>query len=59
LKNIKFFLKYFRVAYITSAHMGTQTNGQRSFTYFNITREPIGGRLYMNDAPASLFSQVE
>ena len=47
-----------RVAYITSAHLGSRTNGQRSFTYYNITKEPHGGRLYMNDAPASMFSQV-
>jgi chondroitin sulfate proteoglycan 4 len=47
-----------RVAYITSANLGTRTNGQRSFTYYNITTEPQGGRLYMNDAPASMFSQV-
>lgn len=47
-----------RVAYITSTHLGTRTNGQRSFTYYNISKEPQGGRLYMNDAPASMFSQV-
>ena len=38
--------------------MGTLTNGQRSYTYYNITASPESGQLYMNDAPASAFSQI-
>ena len=47
-----------RMAYVTSANIGSRTNGQRSFTYFNITEGPRGGQLYLNDAPASMFSQI-
>ena len=46
------------MAYVSSAAIGSRTNGQRSFTYFNVTRGPEGGEIYLNDAPASIFSQV-
>ena len=47
-----------RMAYITSYNMGSQTNGQRSNTYYNITSGPNGGRLELNGAPSFKFSQV-
>ena len=47
-----------RMAYISRGNMGTATNGERSYTLYNITRNPQGGQIYMNDAPASLFSQI-
>ena len=37
---------------------GVRTNGQRSLTFYNITSSPSGGLIYMNDAPASVFGQV-
>ena len=47
-----------RMAHITSKNLGSKTNGQRALTFFNITRGPEGGLIYMNDAPASVFGQV-
>lgn len=47
-----------KMAYITSANMGVATNGQRSLIKYNITHGPRGGQLYMNEAPASMFSQL-
>ena len=47
-----------RMAYITSYNMGSQTNGKRSNTYYNITSGPNGGRLELNGAPSSMFSQI-
>ena len=47
-----------RMAYISSANMGTLTNGERSYTFYNVTGGPRGGRIYMSDAPASVFGQV-
>lgn len=47
-----------RTAYIRSRNMGAITNGQRSHTMYNVTRLPRGGQLFVNDAPASLFSQI-
>ena len=38
--------------------LGVRTNGQRSLTFYNITSSPSGGLIYMNDAPASVFGQV-
>ena len=38
--------------------LGVSTNGQRSLTFYNITSSPSGGLIYMNDAPASVFGQV-
>ena len=46
------------MAYISSANIGSRTNGQRSFTHFNVTQGPRGGEIYLNDAPASIFSQI-
>jgi hypothetical protein len=46
-----------RMAYISSANMGVATNGQRSYTFYNVTHRPQGGQIFMNDAPASVFSQ--
>ena len=46
------------MAYISGQNLGTKTNGQRSLTFYNITRGPKGGLIYMNDAPASIFGQV-
>lgn len=46
------------MGYITSKNLGSKTNGQRSLTFFNITRGPKGGLIYMNDAPASVFGQI-
>ena len=48
-----------RMAHITSKNLGSKTNGQRALTFFNITRGPEGGLIYMNDAPASVFGQVD
>ena len=47
-----------RMAYVSSANMGALTNGQRSYTFYNVTRGPRGGQIYMSDAPASVFGQV-
>ena len=47
-----------RMAYVTSYNMGSQTNGQRSNTYYNITSGANGGRLELNGAPSSMFSQI-
>ena len=47
------------MAHITSKNLGSKTNGQRALTFFNITRGPEGGLIYMNDAPASVFGQVD
>ena len=47
-----------RMAYITSYNMGSKTNGKRSNTYYNITSQPNGGRLELNGAPSSMFSQI-
>jgi chondroitin sulfate proteoglycan 4 len=47
-----------RMAYISAANLGAKTNGQRTFTYYNITKAPAGGLIYMNDAPASIFGQT-
>ena len=38
--------------------MGVHTNGQRDCTFYNITSGPSGGLIYVNDAPASVFAQV-
>ena len=47
-----------RMAYISSANMGILTNGQRSYTFYNVTGGPRGGQIYMSDAPASVFGQI-
>ena len=47
-----------RMAYVSSKNLGTKTNGQRALTFYNITKGPQGGLIYMNDAPASIFGQV-
>ncbi len=47
-----------RMAYISNSNMGVLTNGQRSFTFYNVTHRPQGGQIFMNDAPASVFSQI-
>ena len=47
-----------RMAHITAKNLGSKSNGQRALTFFNITRGPKGGLIYMNDAPASVFGQV-
>ena len=47
-----------KMAYINGQNLGTKTNGQRALTFYNITRGPKGGLIYMNDAPASIFGQV-
>ena len=47
-----------RMAYITAYNMGSKTNGQRSNTYYNITTQPNAGRLELNGAPSSMFSQI-
>ena len=46
------------MAHISTKNLGSKTNGQRALTFFNITRGPEGGLIYMNDAPASVFGQV-
>ena len=47
-----------RMAYITAYNMGSETNGQRTNTYYNITTQPYAGRLELNGAPSSMFSQI-
>ena len=47
-----------KMAYITSRNLGVATNGQRSLIRYNVTHAPRGGQITMNDAPASLFSQI-
>ena len=46
------------MAYISGQNLGVKTNGQRSLTFYNITQGPSGGLIYMNDAPASVFGQI-
>ena len=46
------------MAHVSSKNLGVQTNGQRGLTFYNITSGPSGGLIYMNDAPASIFGQV-
>ena len=47
-----------KMAHVSSKNLGVQTNGQRGLTFYNITSGPSGGLIYMNDAPASIFGQV-
>ena len=47
-----------RMAYISRANMGAATNGERARILYNVTKAPSGGQIYMNDAPARLFTQV-
>ena len=47
-----------KMAYVTATNMGAKTNGQRSLTFYNVTKGPKGGLIYMNDAPASILGQV-
>ena len=46
------------MAYISCKNLGVKTNGQRALTFYNITKGPSGGLIYMNDAPASVFGQI-
>ncbi|TRY66991.1 hypothetical protein TCAL_11761 [Tigriopus californicus] len=47
-----------RMAYISSHNMGVMTNGQRVNTFFEVTKNPKGGQLYMNDKPSAAFTQM-
>ena len=47
-----------KMAHVSSKNLGVKTNGQRGLTFYNITTGPSGGLIYMNDAPASVFGQV-
>ncbi len=44
--------------YVTSENLGCSTNGQRALTFYNVTRQPKGGQLYMNEKATNYFSQV-
>ncbi len=44
--------------YVTSDNLGCSTNGQRALTEYRVTRQPAGGRLYLNERAASAFTQV-
>ena len=37
--------------------IAAETNGQRRHIFFNVTREPQFGRLYVNDAVITTFGQ--
>ena len=37
--------------------IAAETNGQRRHIFFNVTREPQFGRLYVNDAVVTAFGQ--
>ena len=47
-----------KMAHVSSKNMGVNTNGQRDLTYYNITSGPSGGLIYVNDAPALVFGQI-
>ena len=42
---------------LTSANLGTDTNGHRSKIMYNVTHSPMHGQLYLNNRPTSRFSQ--
>ena len=42
---------------LTSANLGTDTNGHRSKIMYNVTHSPMYGQLYLHNRPASRFSQ--
>ncbi|XP_076037801.1 chondroitin sulfate proteoglycan 4-like [Oratosquilla oratoria] len=46
------------VTYLRSAHIAAVTNGNPDHIFYNVTRLPRHGRLYMNDQPVHTFGQV-
>ncbi|CAB4068416.1 CSPG4 [Lepeophtheirus salmonis] len=47
-----------RTAYIKSENIGVTSNGKRSNTFFNVSRGPFGGKLYVNDEVVESFRQT-
>lgn len=46
------------VVYIKSNNIGTVTNGNLDLVFYNVTRPPRYGRIYVEDHPVNTFSQV-
>ncbi|KAG7163020.1 Chondroitin sulfate proteoglycan 4-like 1, partial [Homarus americanus] len=46
------------VAYLSPQHLAAITNGNKNHIFYNITRSPRFGKLYMNDQVVHTFGQV-
>ncbi|EFX76390.1 hypothetical protein DAPPUDRAFT_249084, partial [Daphnia pulex] len=44
-------------AIVVNSSMGAESNGQRRHIFYNVTKEPENGKLYINDFPVTTFGQ--